>query len=59
MCVIVIEKEVMNFNGVERKQKELEGSRTIRNYINTVHMSEILKKEKKRIEKRMASGSVR
>jgi hypothetical protein len=37
MCVIVIEKEVMNFNGVERKQKELEGSRTIRNYINTVN----------------------
>ena len=37
MCVIVIEKEVMNFDGVERKQKELEGSRTIRNYINTVN----------------------
>lgn len=37
MCVIVIEKEVMNFLGVERKQKELEGRRKDRNYINPIN----------------------
>lgn len=36
MCAMIIEKEVMNFTGVERKQV-VGGRRRDRNYLNTVN----------------------